>query len=32
MVEFFIGAAVGAIFGGAFGFCACAMLGAGRED
>lgn len=32
MIEFFVGAAIGAVFGGAFGFCVCAMLSAGEEN
>ncbi len=34
MLEFFIGAAVGAVFGGAFGVCVFALIsaGGGKDD
>ena len=32
MLEFLVGAAVGAVFGGAFGVCTFALIMAGKED
>jgi hypothetical protein len=32
MLEFIIGAAVGAVFGGAFGVCVFALIRVGKED
>lgn len=32
MLEFLVGAAVGAVFGGAFGVCMFALIRAGKED
>lgn len=32
MLEFLIGAAVGAVFGGAFGVCMFALVSAGGDD